>query len=200
MTFDLYAWKSPRDLDAAGVEALLDEWQAAGGDPATSPFELSSDVGWFYLELTKDEPGLGATSDAPPSASKTPVWLGTTPEPPPARVVRIPLGAATPTGVMDSVFGLAAKYDLVVYDTRHRGVHLPLAELAEHASATFWPAGAIRAAVGGGIGLVIAVAAWFLGVPVLSGIATVIGGFLFVMALYTFAHEARKAKRGRRPG
>ena len=45
MTFDLYAWKSPRDLDAAGVEALLDEWQAAGGDPATSPFEPSSDVG-----------------------------------------------------------------------------------------------------------------------------------------------------------
>jgi len=200
MTFDLYAWKSPRDLDAAGVEALLDEWQAAGGDPATSPFEPSSDVGWFYLELTKDEPGLGASSDAPPSASKGPVWLGTTPEPPPARVVRIPMGAATPTGVLDSVFGLAAKYDLVLYDKRNRGVHLPLAELAEHASATFWPAGAIRAAVGGGIGLVIAVAAWFLGVPVLSGIATVIGGFLFVMALYTFAHEARKAKRGRRPG
>ena len=59
MTFDLYAWKSPRDLDADGIEALLEEWHAAGGDPATSPFEPSTDVGWFYLELTKDEPSSG---------------------------------------------------------------------------------------------------------------------------------------------
>jgi hypothetical protein len=200
VTFDLYAWKSPRDLDADGIEALLEDWHAAGGDPATSPFEPSSDVGWFYLELTKDEPELGASSDALPNASKTPIWLGTTPEPPPARVVRIPVAAATPTDALDLVYGLAAKYDLVVYDTRDRGIHLPLEDLAAYASATFWPAGAIRAAVAGGIGLVIAVVAWFLGIPVLSGIAIVIGGFLFVMAVYTFIHQGRTVMKGRRPG
>ena len=72
--------------------------------------------------------------------------------------------------------------------------------LAEYASATFWPGGAIQAAVAGGIGLVIAVVAWFLGIPVLSGIAIVIGGFLFVMAVYTFIHEGRKAMKARRAG
>ena len=102
--------------------------------------------------------------------------------------------------MLDSVYGLAAKYDLVVYDTRNHGVHLPLEELAEYASATFWPGGAIQAAVAGGIGLVIAVVAWFLGIPVLSGIAIVIGGFLFVMAVYTFIHEGRKAMKARRTG
>ena len=146
----------------------------------------------------RTSPELGASSDALPSASKTPIWLGTTPDPPPARVVRIPVTAATPTDVLDSVYGLAAKYDLVLYDTRDRGIHLPLEDLAEYASATFWPAGAIQAAVAGGVGLVIAVVAWFLGIPVLSGIAIVIGGFLFVMAVYTFVHEGRKAMKARR--
>ena len=42
--------------------------------------------------------------------------------------------------------------------------------------------------------------AWFLGIPVLSGIAIVIGGFLFVMAVYTFVHEGRKAMKARRTG
>jgi hypothetical protein len=198
VTFELYVWKSPRDLDADGIAALLDDWQAAGGEPATSPFEPSSDVGWFYLELTKDEPELDASSDALPNAGTTPIWLGTTPEPPPARVVRIPVTAATPTDALESVYGLAAKYDLVLYDTRDRGLHLPLEDLAAYASATFWPAGAIRAALAGGIGLVMAVVAWFLGVPVLSGIAMVIGLFLFVMAVYTFVHEGRKAVKARR--
>ena len=198
MTFELYVWKSPRDLDADAIDALLEGWQAAGGDPATSPFEPSTDVGWFYLELTKDDPELGASSDGVPSASKTPIWLGTTPDPPPARVVTIPVAAGTPTDVLDSVYGLAAKYDLVLYDTRNRGIHLPLEDLAAYASATFWPAGAIQAAVAGSVGLIIAGVAFLLGIPIFSGIAIVIGLFLFVMAIYTFVHEGRKAMNARR--
>ena len=198
MTFDLYVWKSPRDLDADAIDALLEGWQAAGGDPATSPFEPSTDVGWFYLELTKDDPELGASSDGVPSTSKTPIWLGTTPDPPPARVVTIPVAAGTPTDVLDSVYGLAAKYDLILYDTRNREIHLPLEDLAAYASATFWPAGAIQAAVAGGVGLIIAGVAFFVGIPILSGIAIVIGLFLFVMAIYTFVHEGRKAMKARR--
>ena len=200
MNFDLYAWKAPRDLDADGIDTLLQEWHAAGGDPAASPFEPSGDVGWFYLELTRDEPELGASSDALASTSKTPIWLGTTPDPPPARVVRIPLTDETRVEVLDSVYGLAAKYDLLLYDSRSRRIHQPLEEMAEYASATFWPGGAIQAAVAGGIGVIVAVVAWLVGIPVLSGIAMVIGGFLFVMAIYTFLHEGRKAMRARRAG
>jgi hypothetical protein len=197
MTFDLYAWKSPRDLDADAAEALLDAWNESGGDPANSPFEPSSDVAWFYRELMKEEPELGASSDAVPNQSTVPIWLATTDEAP-ARVVRVPVSAATPRDTIDSIFGLAAKYDLVLYDTQSRRLHRPLDEMAAYASATFWPAGAIQAAVAGGVGLVIVIVAWLLGIPVLSGVAIVIGGFLFGMAVFTFIHEGRKTMKGRR--
>ena len=67
--------------------------------------------------------------------------------------------------------------------------------MAAHASATFWPGGAIQAAVAGGIGGVIAVVAWFLGIPLLSGVLVVVGGFMVVMAVYTFIHEGRKGTK-----
>ncbi len=192
MAFDLYAWKSPRDLDADRAGALVERWQAAGGDPGTSPFEPSTDVGWFYRELMKDVPELEASSDAVPNPSTGPIWLAATTELP-ARVVAIRLSPATLRVGLESIFSLAVKYDLVVFDARSRRIHLPLEEIAAHARATFWPAGAIQAGVAGGIGGVIAVAAWFLGIPLLSGVLVVVGGFMFVMAVYTFIHEGRKA-------
>jgi len=199
VTFDLYAWKSPRELDADRAEALLDSWHEMGGDPSLSPFKPSTDVGWFYRELMKDVPGLEASSDAVPNASRAPIWLSATLEPP-ARVVGMRLSAATPRDALDSIFGLAEKYDLVLFEVRSRRVHFPLEEMAAHASATFWPAGAIQAAVAGGIGGVIAVVAWVLGIPLVSGLLVLIGGFMFAMAAYTFIHEGRKAVKSRRPG
>jgi hypothetical protein len=199
VTFDLYAWKSPRDLDADRAEALLESWHEAGGDPGESPFEPSTDVGWFYRELMKDEPGLEASSDAVPDTSKGPIWRSATPESP-ARVVAIRLPPATPGDALDTISGLAMKYDLVLFDARNRRLHLPLEEMAAHASATFWPAGAIQAAVTGGSGGAIAGAAWFLAIPLLSGLLMLAGGFMFVMAVYTFVHEGRKAAETRRTG
>ncbi len=99
---------------------------------------------------------------------------------------------ATTPDTLESIFGLAAKYDLIVFEPRSRRLHQPLEELAEYASATFWPAGAIQAAVAGGIGGVIAVVAWLLSIPLLSGVLAVAGGFMFVMAVFTFIHEGRK--------
>ena len=192
MTFDLYAWKSPRDLDAEHAEALLNSWQEAGGDPGQSPFEPSTDVGWFHRELVKDHPGLEVSSDAVPNPSTTPIWLSGSDEPP-ARVVGLRLPAGTPREVLEAIFGLAAKYDLVLYDARSSHLHLPLEAMAASASATFWPAGAIQAAVAGGVGGVMAVVAWFLGIPLLSGLLVIVGAFLFLGAVYTFIHEGRKA-------
>jgi hypothetical protein len=199
VTFDLYAWKSPRDLDDDRAEALVQGWQDAGGDPSRSPFEPSTDVGWFHRELMKDEPGLEASSDAVPNPSTTPIWLAGTDEPP-ARVVAISLSPATPREALDTIFGLATKYDLVLFDAASRRLHFPLEEMAAYASATFWPAGAIQAAVAGGIGGVIAVVAWFVGIPLVSGVLMLVGGFMFVMAVYTFIHEGRKAAKSRRAG
>lgn len=197
MTFDLYAWKAPRDLDADGAEALIDGWNAAGGVPDRSPFEPSTDVGWFYRELIHDAPGLDAVSDAVPNTGRAPIWLSGTSEPP-ARVVAMRLSPDTPHDVLDSIFGLAAKYDLVLFDARSGRIHLPLEAMAAHSSATFWPSGAIQAAVAGGIGGVIAIVAWLLAIPVVSGLLVIVGGFMFVMAVWTFIHEGRKAARARR--
>jgi len=74
VTFDLYVWKSPRDLDADRAEDLIGRWNDAGGDPARSPFEPSADVGWFNRELAKDEPGLETSSDAEPNPDTAPIW------------------------------------------------------------------------------------------------------------------------------
>ena len=197
MSFDLYAWKSPRGVDADGADALVQAWLAAGGDPGQSPFEPSTDVGWFHRELVKNAPDLDVSSDAVPNPSSAPIWLAGSDEPP-ARVVAIRLSRATAPDDLDAIFGLAAKYDLVLYDPQRPRLHLPLEEMAAHASATFWPGGAIRAAVAGGIGGVIALAGWFVGIPVLGGIFVIVGGFLVVLALYTFIHEGRRALRARR--
>ena len=98
---------------------------------------------------------------------------------------------------VNDVFSLAVKYDLVLFDARSGRVHFPMQEMADYADATFWPSGAIQAAVAGGFGLLIAVIAWVVGIPVLSWIVIVVGGFLFVMAVFTFVHEGRKALRSR---
>jgi hypothetical protein len=197
VAFDLYVWKEPRDLDAGRAEGLVGSWQERGGDPASSPFEPSIDVGWFHRELMNDIPGLDVSSDAVSDASAIPIWLATTQEPP-ARVVAIRLPPATTREALEAIFGLAAKYDLVVFDAVNGRFNLPLEDLARHASTTFWPAGAIQAGVAGGAGGLIAVVAWLLGIPILSGLVALAGGFMLVMAVYTFIHEGRRATRARR--
>jgi hypothetical protein len=197
MTFDLYAWKSPRDLDAEQADQVITGWLEASSDPGDSPFEPNADVGWFYQEVVHDLPDLETLSDGAPNSNGTPVWLSTTPAQP-ARLVAIRLSDPSPADVLDTIFGLAAKYDLVLFDTRSRRVHYPVEEMAAQATATFWPSGAIQAAVASGIGGLIAVVAWVLEIPVLSGLLVVVGGFMVVMAVYTFIHEARRAITSRR--
>jgi hypothetical protein len=197
VTFDLYVWKAPRDLDAERAEALLQSWHEAGGDPSQSPFEPSTDIGWFHRELDAT-PGLDISTDAVRSDSKTPIWMSGTDEAP-ARLVALRLTPAVPGEVVEDIFSLAVKYDLVLFDARNRQLHLPLDEMSAYADATFWPAGAIQAAVAGIAGAVIAVGAWLLGIPIVSGVVAVIGGFMFVMAVYTFIHAGRTAMRTRQP-
>ena len=196
MSFDLYVWRAPRDLDDARAAAVLAAWEAAGADPATSPFEPSTDMGWFYRELADALPGLDATTDAVPSGRRTPVWASGTDEAP-ARLVAIRLSPARARDEMDEIASLATKYDLTVFDARSGRILHPLDELAAYASATFWPRGAIRAGVAGGLGLLLAVAAWIVAIPVLTAVGIVIGGFLVVLAVVTFVHEGRVALRRR---
>ena len=194
MEFDLYVWAAPRNLDDAAVAESIEAWEAAGGDPSASPFEPSTDVGWFARELRKDEPALDLKTDAVPNPSRTPIVLSGSDEPP-ARIVAIRLPDATPGEAFETIYSLAMKYDLLVFDSARRTVRTPLAEMNAYASATFWPAGAIRSVVVGGLAGIVAVAAWAVGIPVVSGVVAVIGGFMFVLAAVTLVAEGRKALR-----
>ena len=192
MSPELYVWKAPLPRDADEAEALVRAWRAsaagaAGDSRGGGGFESSDDVTWFSRELTGDAP---------------PVW---NPDRPatrehPDRVVVVPLEEATLQETLGEVYGLATKYDLVVYDPQRGAVNRPQAELAAYASATFWPHGAIRALLAGVAGAVIAGAAWLVGIPILSGLAIVVGLFLVVMAVYTFVHEGRIRLRARTKG
>ena len=194
MSPELYVWKAPLPRDREEAEALVRAWRASSAGAAGAAetaggtggglFESSDDVTWFSRELTGDAP---------------PVW---NPDRPatrehPDRVVVVPLEEATLQDALGEVYGLATKYDLVVYDPQRGTVNRPQVELAAYASATFWPGGAIRAFLAGLAGAIVVAAAWLVGIPVLSGLAIIVGLFLVVMAVFTFWHEARIALRKR---
>src|SRR5262245_35324178 len=163
--FDLYVWDAPREIDADGAGALVATWLASGGDPATSPFEATTNVGWFFRELVTDHPNLDAVTDAIPRQTRVPVWASGSDEAP-ARVVALRLRPENAAAVLEDVYGLATKYDLIVFEPRGSRIHRPNQEMAELAHATFWPRGARRAGLAGGGGALLAVIAWLLGIPI----------------------------------
>ncbi len=197
MRHDLYAWAAPRDLTAEEAADRIEQWEARGGDPSDAPFEPSSDVAGFYRELEHDlrgMPGFEVVADAEPHTGRGPVWLQTDP-PPPAHVASITLPRTSPDDArtaVEDLYATATKFDLIVLDALHGVLHQPMAEMAALASATFWPNGAIRAAIAGGGGLVAAIGAFVVGIPIVSGVVIVIGLFLFVLSVVTFVAEARK--------
>ena len=197
MPFDLYVWQSPRDVDDARGATLVRAWEEAGADPAAGPFEPSSDIGWFHRELVNDRTGLELVSDANPTPSTKPVWLSGGDDEPAARLVAIRITPEATGDDINDVFSLALKYDLVLFDARSGRVHFPMQEMAAYADATFWLGGAVQAAVAGGFGLVLAIIGWFLPIPIVGWILIIVGGFLFVMAVFTFVHEGRAALRAR---
>jgi hypothetical protein len=197
--FDLYVWQAPRDLDADAAGEVVDGWLATGGEPAASPFEPSSDVGWFLYELHAEAPNLELESDGIPSDRNGPIWIQSSQERP-ARIVAVhlPPDPDEARAALETIVGLATKYDLILFDARRHQVHRPLELMAAYASATFWPSGAIRAGVTGLIGLLVAIIGFLSGILVLGWILMLVGGFVVVMAVLTFVHEGRAALRRRR--
>ncbi len=200
MTDDLYIWAGPHDMDAARAAELVAPWQAAGGVPRESPFEQSTNIGWFVRELRQDHPELVLETDAVPTITSTPVWMSGSNEPP-ARVVVIRDYPSVAGQVHEDVIALATKYDLAVfYPNGQNGpvLQFPFQALEAYASATFWPHGARQAATAGVGGAILATVAWFIGVPIISGVLIVIGLFMAALSVLTFMWEGRRAMARRR--
>ena len=159
-----------------------------------SAFKPTTNMGWFFRELIGGHPDLDAVTDAVPRQTRVPVWASGSDEAP-ARVVALRLRPQTAQTVLEDVYGLATKYDLVVFEPRGPSLHRPNQEMAEYAHATFWPRGAIQAGVAGGGGAILAIVAWFLGIPIVSGVAILIGGFMAVLSGLTFGSEIRRLRR-----
>ena len=178
---------------------------AGGGrDPAQSPFEESTSIGWFVRELKQDYPELVLETDAVPTSTSTPVWLSGSNEPP-ARVVVIRDYPSVSDGLHQDVISLATKYDLAVFSPNESSgpvLTFPSQALEAYASATFWPQGARQAVTAGVGGAILAVVAWFIGFPIASGVLIVIGVFMAAMAVLTFVWEGRRAmaRRREKPG
>jgi hypothetical protein len=200
MRFDIYAWAAPRDLSADDLVARIEAWEAAGGDPAKAPFEASSDVAGFYREVEHDLRGADdfeIVADADAHTGRGPVWLQTDPAPP-AHVAAIRLPRTTPEELNEAlsiVYGTATKFDLLFLDANQGVVHQPMAEMSAYASATFWPYGAIRSIVVGGVALLVAIGAYLVGIPILSGLVIVVGVFMAVLSVVTLVAEARKRRQ-----
>lgn len=200
MTDDLYIWAGPHEIDARAAAELVATWQAAGGVPRESPFEQSTNVGWFVRELKQDYPELVLETDAVPTVTSTPVWMSGSNEPP-ARVVVIRNYPSVAAAVHQDVLSLATKYDLAVfYPDGPNGpvLQFPFQALEAYASATFWPHGARQTATAGVGGAILATVAWFIGIPIISGVLFVVGVFLAAMAVLTFVWEGRRALARRR--
>jgi hypothetical protein len=195
VNFDVYVWAAPRDFDADAAGDMVAAWEAAGGDPSQSPFEPSTDIGWFRRELGNAAPLLEVSSDAVPKASRLPIVLSTEDEPP-ARVIAIRLpreDAAAAHEALEEIYSLAVKYDTVVYEPARAAIHQPQREMAEYASATFWARDAIRTVVAIVVGLGVAVVAWQLGIPLLSGGVALFALFMVAIFVVTLVSEGRKA-------
>lgn len=182
----LYVWKSPRTEDPTEAAALVEAWRAGDqSDPGRGPFEASTDMIWFSRELTGDAPPIW-NPDAPPKAG-----------PHPNRVVVVPLEAATLRETLEDVYGLATKYDLLVYDPQRGRIDAPMAAMSAEASAAFWPGGAIRSIVATAVAIGVAAGAWSIGIPIVSGIVIVFAVFMALIFLATIAVEGRRALTSR---
>ncbi|HET9853025.1 MAG TPA: hypothetical protein VFP56_11030 [Candidatus Limnocylindrales bacterium] len=201
MRYDIYAWSAPRDLSPEEAADRIDAWEGRGADPVDAPFEPSSDTAGFYRELEhdlRDLPGFEIIADAVPHRGRGPVWLQTEPAAP-AHIAALTLPRGSESAlreVLSDVYGTATKFDLVLLDAANGRLHEPMAEMGAYADRTFWPNGAIRSAIAGGGGLVAAIAAYVIGIPIVSGVVMIVGLFMFLLSVAVFVSYARRSRSG----
>jgi hypothetical protein len=190
MSMSLILWKSPVIDDPDHAKALVDRLLEQGDEQALEP---SDDVARFCDELTARYPPLEAFSDEELAAGVSP-WADS-PERS-DRHVFLSIRWSAPNDVLDAIEELARKYELVLYDPQGPDVGVPSPERHVAVGPTFGDVA--RTFVLGSFGVLLAVGAWVVSIPILTWIIVAVGGFVaFVAAfiLFEFAREVlTKAK------
>ena len=192
MSFDLLVWKSPVVSTDEEARALADRW----AESETGPFEPSPDVARFYDALMERYPPLEAFSDEQLRRKPGVTHWSVTPERS-DRVVLLNFSWSVPGDVLDDVVTLAREHGLVLYDPQGPNVTLPD---GDDGGTPFGAEGFVWGTLVGIFGALLAVVAWMLSIPILSGILVVVGAFLAVMAVLTLVFEGRDAWRARAQG
>ena len=180
-------WKVP--VVATGEEA--DELVRRSYREGDVIFERSPDVLRFYDELTERYPPLESFPESELAAGTAITYWSDSPERS-DRFVAMSLQWRVPDDVVEFIGDLATKHGLVLFDPAGPDVHRPG---VPDERTPFGVAGAVQATVVGLAGLLLAIVAWFLSIPIVSGILIVIGLFLALMAVYTLVHEFRERTR-----
>ena len=181
----LYAWKSPLVTDTDEAERLL----SLEDD---SVFEPSEDLTRFFEELTRRLPPPETFTEAELEAGATP-WA----DGPEAsdRLVSLSIRWGADDEDLDVIVELARQYDLVLYDPQGPSFHSPGVddETPDSPGAGEFVRGALLLA----IGVLGAVVAWKLSIPVLTWILVFVGGFVALVAAFSLAAITQQAWRAR---
>ena len=181
----LYAWKFPLVTDpdeATRLVALEDE----------TVFEPSPDVTRFFAELMERLPPPEAFTEEELDARATP-WADS-PEGS-DRLVWLSIRWGADDEDLDVIVELAREYDLVLYDPQGPSFHSPGVEDETPYSPT---AGEfVRGVLLAAFGVLVAVVAWRLSIPVLTWILVVVGGFVSLVATFSLVAIAQQAWQAR---
>jgi hypothetical protein len=177
MSMSLYVWKSPvlEDTDEAKrLLALEDE----------SVFEPSGELGLFAQELLERFPSPEELGADELERAQT-LWA----DPPEVsdRLVVLSIRWSADDGDLDVVVALALKHDLVVYDPQGPNFY-------SSAEGAGYSPGAGEFIRGGGLavlGLLVALVAWKLSIPVLSWVIIFVGCFVTAVALVSLYATVR---------
>jgi hypothetical protein len=187
MSMSLILWKSPVVTKPEQAAALLDEVLSTGSQSA---FDPSADVVRFYDELTARFPPHEALSEEDLRAGAS-GWA----ESPERsdRVLLLDIRWSADDELLDAIAELARKHELVLYDPQGPDVHWGSADDEDQARPSLGEF--VQAAVAGTLGLLLAVGAWLVSIPVVTWLLVVVGGFLAVAAVYTLVVLTQQAWR-----